>query len=234
MRAASRRLNSEGLTRRRGETLHRCRKYPPSSRAREIGRMRAASVECPIPCDGGWRERSAGVGALHDERFTSVLGSGEMSDVVGRQERGKVAEGGQAPGGLSSIQMNPQLSHRKNTLLDKSATIVGVVCSHTGQRAVTSSGGRRFGSLGDGIGDQRSHIHVCRPVPHRYSDTPRATLRATGSVAPHDGQCFGDGSCSRRPLRVRAPRSWCARRSVVQRGLGYCMRARRFEHTQCR
>jgi hypothetical protein len=100
MRAASRRLNSERLTLRRGETLHRCRKYPPSSRAREIGRMRAASVECPIPCDGGWRERSAGVGALHDERFTSVLGSGEMSDVVGRQERGKVAEGGSRTWGL--------------------------------------------------------------------------------------------------------------------------------------
>jgi hypothetical protein len=109
--------------------------------------------------------------------------------------------------GLSSIQMNPQLSHRKNTLLGNSATMVRVFCSHTGQRAVTSSGGRQFGSLGNGIGDQRSHTHVCRQPPQRYSITPCVTPSGSGSAAPHDRQRLGDGSCSRRPLRVRARRS---------------------------
>jgi len=34
--------------------------------------------------------------------------------------------------GLSSIQINPQVSHLKNTLVDNSVTIVTVFWSHTG------------------------------------------------------------------------------------------------------
>ena len=69
--------------------------------------------------------------------------------------------GGSGTCGLSSIQMNPQLSHRKNTLLDSSAMTVRAVWSHTGQRTVVkSSGGRLFGSLKNDMGFQRCHFHV--------------------------------------------------------------------------
>jgi hypothetical protein len=109
---------------------------------------------------------------------------------------------------LSSNQMNPQLSHRKNRLLDHSATTVSAVWLHTGQcPLVRSPGGWRRGTLKSGIGVQRCHIHVDRQWPHRNARTLCVTPRATGSVAPHDGQCSGDESCSRRPLRARARRS---------------------------
>jgi len=153
----------------------------------------------------------------------------------GRRQSSARLPGGSVTSGLSSIQRNPQAPHRKNTLEDKSATTVTTVWSHTGQRAVaTSSGGTRSGSLESGMGDQRCHIHVYRQWAHRYSKIPCVTPRQSGPVLAHDGQCFGHGSGSRRPLRGRARRSCCARRSVVDCGLGYFMRARRCEHTRCR
>ena len=53
--------------------------------------------------------------------------------------------------GLSSIQMKPQVSHLKNRLVDKSATTVRPVWSHTGQWPSQGSVPVRLGSLENGI-----------------------------------------------------------------------------------
>jgi len=53
--------------------------------------------------------------------------------------------------GLSSIQINPQVSHLKNTLVDNSVTIVTVFWSHTGQWPSHRSRAGRFGLLKDDI-----------------------------------------------------------------------------------